>query len=101
MNKTISKNFPDSEICIIDQNGTELTTPTKGLAVNLHFKDNEETPYEAEVVGTGGHYAAIGLWWDNKELVDYDGVFELPKELATVLKENGFTLQDDCESDLV
>jgi len=32
----------------------------------------------------------IGLWFEGKELTDYDGVFELPKEAIELLEENGY-----------
>ncbi|MEI6061245.1 MAG: hypothetical protein WCR72_11080 [Bacteroidota bacterium] len=34
----------------------------------------------------------IGLWFDQDELTDYDGVFELPKQLIAFLEENGFNM---------
>ncbi len=38
----------------------------------------------------------IGLWFNhNKELEDYDGVFSLPKEAITLIKQNGYTLGED------
>ena len=33
---------------------------------------------------------SIGLWFDDNELIDYDGVFELPKELIDKLSELGY-----------
>lgn len=37
-----------------------------------------------------------GLWFEGKELRDYDGVFALPKEVATCLRENGFIVPSPC-----
>lgn len=34
----------------------------------------------------------IGLWFDGKELIDYDGVFSLPAEAIEFLEKQGF----DC-----
>lgn len=31
-----------------------------------------------------------GLWFKGKNLVDYDGVFELPKEVIQALRDLGF-----------
>ena len=51
----------------------------------------DETPargyFEHEVLGDewGG-----GLWFEGKILVDYDGVFELPKEVIQALRDLGF-----------
>jgi hypothetical protein len=40
---------------------------------------------------TYGEELGGGLWFDaSGELIDYDGVYELPKEVATALKENGY-----------
>lgn len=35
----------------------------------------------------------IGIWHENKELTDYDGVFELPEQAIQLLEKNGF----NCE----
>lgn len=34
----------------------------------------------------------IGLWFENDELIDYDGVFELPEQAMQLIKRNGFTI---------
>lgn len=39
-----------------------------------------------------------GLWFDGKELIDYDGVFALAKELCEKLREMGYVVSDDCEA---
>ena len=38
-----------------------------------------------------GEDRAGGLWFDGKEIVDFDGVSELPKEVTGFLKENGYS----------
>ena len=45
-------------------------------------EDDEETYYEG------------GLWFEGKELVDYDGCFELPEEVAVAIKELGYKVVD-------
>ena len=35
-----------------------------------------------------------GLWFEGNVLVDYDGVFELPEEVAEGLKELGFNVDE-------
>lgn len=35
---------------------------------------------------------AGGLWFERNELIDYDGVFELPKQLIDHLKGAGFNM---------
>lgn len=39
----------------------------------------------------------IGLWFNGKELTDYDGVYSLPKEAITLIKQNGYTLSEDLK----
>lgn len=41
--------------------------------------------FENIVTGAGG-----GLWFDGPELVDYDGVFELPKDVVDMLSGAGY-----------
>ena len=38
--------------------------------------------------------AEIGLWFNGKSVVDYDGVFELPKQLIEWLQSMGYTTED-------
>lgn len=42
-----------------------------------------------------GETETIRLWWENGVLTDYDGVFELPKEVSVILREIGITIPDD------
>jgi hypothetical protein len=34
----------------------------------------------------------IGLWFQGNELIDYDGVFELPPELVKFLSQQGYDM---------
>jgi hypothetical protein len=36
----------------------------------------------------------IGLWFDSKELVDYDGVFEIPTQALDLLESLGYNVND-------
>ena len=47
-------------------------------------------------VGDGASidYAVIGITTEGKEVVDYDGVFELPAEAIELLKEHGLSHQE-------
>ena len=36
-----------------------------------------------------------GLWFDQKDLMDYDGVFELPNDVIAAIKQLGFTVGDE------
>ena len=35
-----------------------------------------------------------GLWFDNDELVDFDGHYLLPKSIVNALRDYGFSLDD-------
>jgi len=39
--------------------------------------------------------AHIGVWTDNKELTDFDGVFELPHDAVTLLRSCGIIVSDE------
>ena len=88
----IQKHFPGSTIGLIHQSGDEIGARERGVTVLVHLRNG--VPTCAEVFGEE-HHAEIGLWWEGKTLVDYDGVFEMPRELAEVLTEHGFTLPQD------
>ena len=45
--------------------------------------------FENNNTGTGG-----GLWFDGLRLSDYDGVFELPKQVYLILTNAGYNLED-------
>ena len=38
---------------------------------------------------------AGGLWFKDDLLIDYDGVFDLPKEVIEALKQLGFRTEED------
>jgi hypothetical protein len=42
--------------------------------------------------GVGG-----GLWFEDKNLTDYDGVFELPSEVIAAIRELGYTVAKEFE----
>jgi len=60
--------------------------------------------FEIEIDGNKGYFEHVhfgdevggGLWFEGKELVDYDGVYSLPKEVADKLKKLGYKLPDGC-----
>lgn len=59
---------------------------------NWEVKISPSTQYgyfENSKDGSGG-----GLWFEADTLVDYDGVFELPKIVADVLSYYGYNLGD-------
>jgi hypothetical protein len=48
----------------------------------VYFEHNE----------VGDDYAG-GMWFKNKELIDYDGVFELHSELIELMEKEGFNME--------
>lgn len=40
-----------------------------------------------------------GLWFQDKELTDYDGAFELPKVVAEELRAMGFVVGPDFDAE--
>lgn len=48
----------------------------------------------------GGDYAG-GMWFENNELVDYDGVFELPYEVIKLMLDNGYDMSYCADEDNV
>jgi hypothetical protein len=47
--------------------------------------------YDTETGGTKLHDRG-GLWFTDKELVGYDGIFALPKEITDILEKQGYTI---------
>jgi len=89
MKAAIVREFPNSTIGMTHQTGQSLGERHQGLTVSLQPPEDPNGYGSAEVYG-GDYHAEIGLWFENNKLVDYDGVFELPGEVATMLKELHF-----------
>lgn len=87
--------FPHSRATLVDQDGRQLSPPSCGVEVILHTRENEQKPCCAEII-SGNHSAEIGLTFEGKTLVDYDGVFSLPGEIGEVLTEVGYVVPQEC-----
>lgn len=94
---TVKQHFLLSQACVVHQTGDQLTEPSAGVVVVLHTRENEKVPCSAEIV-SGGHYADIGLWFEGMELIDYDGIFSLPREVGVMLQAAGFVVPPTCFS---
>lgn len=83
--------FENTTINTIDANGMALSQRRKGVGITLHLKDGVPVGAEVFDLATGGddEYADIGLVVENGELVGYDGVFDIPKDLLDVLEKHG------------
>lgn len=91
--RTTAKYFSNSTIGMVHQTGQELVDRVKGVTVTLSFLDGHKLPHCAEISG-GDLYAEIGLEWDGDKLTGYDGVFELPGEIKSMLAELGCTFDE-------
>lgn len=91
MKTRITKHFPASTIGIVSQTGAAQSDREQGVTVELHLDNGSPTMAEA-YSPSQEHYAAIGLEMNGKDLVGYDGVFEIPGEVLDVLRENGFSI---------
>lgn len=88
--RILSRTYHDSVINEIDANGHANTNSERGVEVTLHWRETDQAPVMAEVSSkTGDHHAEVGLKFEGLELVDYDGVFEMPSEVIDLLKKNG------------
>ncbi len=52
---------------------------------------------DADNLGNG-IYETGGLWFEGKELIDYDGVFEIPVSVLDSLESKGLDVKDIRES---
>jgi hypothetical protein len=93
--KTVTRFFPRSHATLVHQDGSQIGVPSKGIEVILHTRVNENDPCCAEVI-SGDYYADIGLSFENGKLVDYDGVFSLPREVGELLTDAGYIISNDC-----
>lgn len=89
--RTLTRAFPDAILSVIDKTGVIAPT-TKGLFVDLSFKEGEETPACAHVLNhtRDSIEAEMDFTFKGKTLVEYSGHYGLPKEVITALKELGF-----------
>ena len=92
--RTTIRFFPHSEASLVHQTGAQLTATSKGVEVLLHTREGEQTPCCAELI-SGNHYAEIGLSFEGKELSDFDGTFNLPREVGAVLRAAGYVVSEE------
>jgi hypothetical protein len=72
----------------------ERTIMTKNYEITLDLHGDHRGYFEHN--GLGDERAG-GLWYDeNKNLTDYDGVVELPREVREALIADGFTSTEGC-----
>jgi len=75
----------------------ERTLNTKNYEITLDLHGDHRGYFEHNTLGDE---RAGGLWYDeNKNLTDYDGVAELPREVREALIADGFTSTEGCLDD--
>jgi hypothetical protein len=92
---------------VVAHDGTVIQEPipttariitTKNYEISLDFDTTGQRGYFEHT--TLGDERAGGLWYDDKKnLTDYDGVYELPKEVREALIADGFTSSEGCLDD--
>ena len=40
-------------------------------------------------------YSDGGLWFEEKKVVDYDGIYELPEEVKLAIRDMGYEIEED------
>lgn len=78
-----------------DKYNFDVKLTTKNFTVEIDTRANYGY-FEHDELGDecGG-----GLWFADGELTDYDGVFALPSEVASILRQHGYRVDADCEPD--
>jgi hypothetical protein len=86
--------FPASGAYAVHQTGEVLSNFSKGLTVELTQRVGKSAPHAFEFYSDSQTmYAEGGLWFDDLDLSDYDGVFSLPKEVCAMLRALGFNTE--------
>ena len=69
---------------------------TVELDCTIGIKDSEYGWFEIFDVKTGGDewHAEGGLWFEGKNVIDYDGVFALAGGVIELLNENGYSTDE-------
>ena len=95
----ISKHFSDANVVLEHQTGVILDS-SKGVLVRLLLQDG--VPISAEVISDDSSlYVDIGLECHEGVIEDYDGVFDLPPQVVSMLEELGYTWAADDEPVIV
>ena len=82
----------------IDNGFTNVPQGTKTSTMEL-FIDEDGTPTAIEWdVNDGEFVECIGVWCEDKDLVDYDGVFELPEQAIKLIEHAGYNVSDDFKN---
>lgn len=101
--------FPESEVSMVHQTGASHPLST-GLTVRLIFEpvipENDSDSVTVRPVAAILNYCdeagdddetVIGLTFTGKTLIDYDGAFDLPLEVAAMLAAHGYDVRNVFE----
>ncbi len=78
---------------MVHQDGSN-TPPERGLEVVLFTRENESAPCLAELASED-YGAEIELTFEGRKLIDFDGAFSLPREVACLLREIGYLVPEE------
>lgn len=92
---TVTKHFSQSHANMVGPTGAIISATYKDVEIYLYTREGETDPCAAEIV-SGDLHAEVGLWFEGKELSDYDGVFCLPRELGEMLTDAGYVVPEVC-----
>ena len=81
----VEKNFKDGAREYKFDNGAWVKLDIDGEYGSWEYQEDED---DEET------YMEGGIWFDGKQIEDYDGCFELPEEVKIALKDLGFTMDD-------
>lgn len=81
---------------MVHQDGSQSPSE-KGLEVILFTHEGETVPHLAEIA-SDEYGAEIGLTFEGRKLIDFDGAFSLPRELALMLHELDCFIPEVCEA---
>lgn len=92
--ETFKANTPvslENSYAVIDKSNSEEMEIT--VAVDDEKQYGYFEMFDTETQGER-FYAEGGLWFDNKSLTDYDGVFSLSQHITDKLKEWGYDMSE-------
>lgn len=81
----VEKNFKDGAREYKFDNGAWVKLDIDGEYGSWEYQEDED---DEET------YMEGGIWFDGKQVEDYDGCFELPDEVITALNELGYSFDD-------
>ena len=94
VNPTTAADQRDADLMLATMQGTkrERTIGKWNVTVNHDLARPGYGYFEHNVLGEDG--GTGGLWFEGRRLVDYDGVFELPSTVKSILADLGYILDE-------